>query len=276
MRCKTLKKTVSERRQIRFLRVFTLFIVLCFFFALISVGFGDWEISDDWVISPSWEIEGYSPPSPPIPPYVPPHVTSYPNRYKTNDRVHLHGGVLLKPNTQHAYVLSFNGRFKNITLNNGVLTLSLQDHAYTITSTTNDNINITLSYWFYSYRTQFKPISESVSSLSFSLNVRNMGEPRSVTGVSSYSYDEGSTTLSLTCASGNLVTIYFQTESAHMVEWYFTNIPMFMGFFGMALSIIAPTLAVKSLKDGDGHGAMIWLLIVLPIGIGLLIGWLWG
>lgn len=201
---------------------------------------------------------------------------TYSNQYLSNDgNVLMYGGLILKPNTIHSYIPQFNGRFHNITLYSGTLGLSKSDYAYNIACSTNDNITILINQWFYNDLTQFKPTAAVESTLSFTVNGRNKGEPQGVSGVSSWSYDEESTTVSLTAANNALVTIRWLDVGTTQLVWYMDRIPTWLGMGGMLMVTLAPVMFVFFGKKDEWQSACVWGLMLFVIGMGLIIGWLW-
>ena len=200
-----------------------------------------------------------------------------PNYFNLEDgNVIFYGGIYLKPNTIHTYIPQFNGRYQNITLHSGTLGLSKSTYAYDIACSTNDNVTINLYKWIYSDITQFKPYAQDESALSFTLNSRNKGEPQGVTGVSSWSYDEDTTTVALSCTNNTMVTIRWESEGTKQVVWWLDRIPMWIGIGGIFLIMIAPALLVYYGKQDEWGNAFTYGLMFAVIGMALVIGWLWG
>ena len=244
-------------------------IILLLFTSFLSVAYADWEIDDRWEIDSRWDIEGYPPATPAV-------STSYSNHLASADgNCLMYGGIQLKPNTIHTYIPQYNGRIQNLTLYSGTLGLSKGDYAYNIACSTNDNVTIDLNKWFYSDTTQFRPLSEDESSLSFTVNARNRGEPRSVSGASSWSYNEATTTVTLTSGNYSLVTIRWVDMGTKQLEWYLDLIPMWLGIFGLFMVTIGPVMFVYFGKQDEWNSACVWGLMSTVIGMGLVIGWLW-
>lgn len=187
----------------------------------------------------------------------------------------MYGGIQLKPNTIHTYIPQYNGRIRNITLYSGTLGLSKNEYAYNIACSTNDNVTISLFQWFYRDTTQFRPLSEDESSLSFTVNSRNRGEPEGVSGVSSWSYNEDTTIVSLTTGNYSLVTIRWLDMGTTQLLWYMDRIPMFLGIGGMLMILLALPGLVYFGKQDEWQTACVWGLMCFVIGMGLIIGWLW-
>lgn len=205
-------------------------------------------------------------------------VSGYSNQVVISDgNVLMYGGVILKPNLIHTYTPQMDARYMNITLDNGTLGLSKGSYAYDIACATEDNISISIHDWFYgSYvKTSFTPIAESESVLSFVVNVRARGEPDEIRGTLSTSYDDETTTLSLTCASGDTVFLLYLSIGQIMFEWYTTRTLMWLGIAGGVMCVVSPVLAVYFLKSKEYEYASIIALIGVPVGLSLMIGWLW-
>lgn len=234
------------------------------------MAYADWEVDDRWEIDGRWEIEGY-------PPAVPTPTVSYTNYLDSNDgNCLMYGGIHLKPNTIHTYIPQFNGRYENITLYSGTLGLSKSDYAYNIASTTNDNVTINIYKWFYIDITQFRPLSEDESTLSFTVNSRNKGSPQAISGASTWSYDDDTTTVSLTASNYTMVIIRWESEGTKMVVWWLDRMMTWIGISGFFLIMIAPAMLVYFGKKDDWGNAFTYSLMFFVIGMALVIGWLWG
>lgn len=242
-------------------------ITLLLFTTFLTIAYAEWEIDDRWEIDSRWEIDLVAGPTPTV---------SYSNYLVSTDgNILMYGGIHLKPNTIHTYIPQFNGRYKNITLNSGTLGLSKSDHAYNIACSTNDNVTINLNKWFYNDITQFRPNAETESSLSFTVDGRNKGEPQGVSGVSSWSYDDTTRIVSLTTGNYSLVTIKWLDMGTTQLLWYMDRIPLWMGMGGLFMIFLAPVMLVYFGKKDEWPSACVWGLMLSVIGMGLIIGWLW-
>jgi len=190
----------------------------------------------------------------------------------------MYGGIHLKPNTNHTYIPQFNGRYENITLDSGMLRLSKGADAYEIESLTNDVIVINLNKWFYAGygKTEFRASSETESSLVFQVNTRARGEPEYITGVSTWSFNEDTTILSLTCQNYSLVSFFFYSEAQKQFDWYVERTLVWMGMAGFALMVITPVLTVFFLKNKEYEYGAIISLMGFALGFAMMVAWLWG
>ena len=230
--------------------------------------FAEWDVDERWEIDSRWEIDLVAAPVPRV---------SYINHLATSDgNIIMYGGINLKPNTIHTYIPQFNGRYKNITLDSGTLGLSKGEHAYNIACSTDDNVTIDLNQWFYSDTTQFRPNAENETTLSFTVNSRNKGEPQGVNGASTWDYNAATTTVSLTASNNSLVTIRWESMGTRQLLWYMDRMTMFMGIGGLLMILLSPAMFVFFGKKDEWQNACIWGLMLGVIGMGLIIGWLWG
>lgn len=177
---------------------------------------------------------------------------------------------------QNRYTLSSTTSVRNLTLNSGTLRLSKGSNAYEIACSTNDDVMITINKWFYSDITQFRPLAEVESTLSFTVNSRNKGEPQAISGVSSWSFDDDTTTMSLTTANYSLVTIRWESAGTQMVVWWLDRMMTWIGISGFFLIMLAPTMLVYYGKQDNWGNAFTYSLMFFVIGMALVIGWLWG
>lgn len=204
---------------------------------------------------------------------------AYENHVVLSDgNVILYGGIQLKPNSIHTYIPQMDARYKNVTLDSGTLRLSKDSDAYEILCSTDDNITVSLLQWFYGsyYTTEFTPLSETETSLTFNVTTRERGEPSQVRGVSTWTFNNETTVLSLTCVNASLVSFFFRSEQATQFEWYMVRIPMWMGLAGLGMMIVTPLLTVIMLKSKEYEYASIIALIGLAVGFSMFIAWLWG
>lgn len=199
-------------------------------------------------------------------------VKAYNNHvFLTDGNILLHGGIQLKPNSIHTYVPQYDGRVKNITLDSGTLGLSKSDFAYNIACSTYDNITINLYYWFYSDKTQFHVIAENETALSFTINVRNKGEPETISGASSWSYNNDTSTVFLTCSNNALVTISW-VSLPDLVSDYSWIAIFLSGIFLMAWGPSWFAWKVKKVGiTSDSIERLGYAMLLFLIGFGLLI-----
>lgn len=197
--------------------------------------------------------------------------------YVVNDGdVFVYTGSQLETGELHTYIPQFNGRYKNVTAYPNVLTLSKGDYAYSISCYVNDNMTVKINKWFYGDVTQFQPIAEDESSLSFTLNTRDKGEPQAISGTSAWSYNENTTTISLTCPNNSPVTIRWESEGTKQVLWWFDRFDLWLGLGGLFFCMIAPIMAFLNAKDDDLQKAFLWIMGIIVLGIPLIIVGFWG
>lgn len=147
-------------------------------------------------------------------------------------------------------------------------------YAYNILCSTNDNITIHLHRWFYLETTRWIAYSEDEANLTYLVNGRNK-EPRGVTGATSWSYDETTTTVSVASANNTMVTIVWLDTGTSQTLWYLERVPMWLGIVGMLMMSMSPFSFVFFAKRDEYASACIWMLGLFIIGLGLFIGWLW-
>lgn len=242
-------------------------ITLLFLFMFATVVYGAWEVDSRWTIDSRWIYDAV----------VEAQIPTYTNHIVNADgNVLMRGGIHVKPNSIHTYIPQFHARYTNITLSDGTLGLSKDTSAYTIYCSTSDNVTINLYSWFYAYRVRFDVTIENESTAVFQVNSRTWGEPDSVTGEDSWSYDASSTTTTLTASDSATIQISWLDPGAAQLVWYLDRIPMFLGITGFICLMLSPGMFVIYARKDDLPMAFIFALGLFILGLGLVVGWLWG
>jgi hypothetical protein len=190
----------------------------------------------------------------------------------------LGSNVRMKPNSIHSYYLTASDYVTNITFpsaNN--LRISKGNDMFQIYCSSNDNVSIAISKWFYPYlfapTVTFIATAEDETTLTFGLYSRSLGEPVTITGAT-YTYSSTTTLITLTATSGIQVTLSWTGQTEQVTVWFWANIDMFFGLGGCFAMILGATMTVKSFQDHDGKAALIWLFVIVPIGFALFVGWI--
>lgn len=239
-------------------------IVLLFLFTFSSLVYGVWEIDALWIIDPRWVLDVEAAP------------TYTDDSMGADGNVLMKGGIQLKPNDLHTYIPQYDGNVQNITLNDGVLTLSKSLYAYNIYCSTNDNVTTHLRRWFFMDVTRFIAYTETDATVDYQVNGRNKGEPRGVVGSDIWSFDADTSIVSLTASNNTEISILWYDTGTQQLIWYLDRIPMWLGISGFVCLMLSPAMFVIYSKKDDLPMAFIFALGLFILGLGLVVGWLWG
>jgi hypothetical protein len=140
---------------------------------------------------------------------------------------------------------------------------------------TYQNANATLLTPSYSEKNVSYTLSASSGTLTSQVYCP-LGEPYSVTGASSYSFDSETNTLTVTSSNSATVTVDYNVvsdaeESANTV---FGNMYVAVGLIGVSLIVLACALIVKSLQSGIQGGLMFGVLLLIGSVVGLVVGFI--
>jgi len=72
-----------------------------------------------------------------------------------------------------------------------------------------------------------------------------------------------------------LYNIIIQLSTPPWPPWWMDEWNLFIGLFGLGMFIISPTYLFYRSKNGEWEEGLTWSLVLLVLGIGLIIAWLW-
>lgn len=185
------------------------------------------------------------------------------------------GKIITNQYMHHQYELQRQLNLQNLTIGNNIVGMNHPNSLMSIECLTNSSIYTTIDRWFDNYITKiivYAPIS-TVSDYQLITGV--YGEPVSVHGVDTWSYDADDAMITFNCTSDATVTFRFGGLGG--VAWYLepARIKMWMGLGGLFCWILGPVMLVINLKQGKFDAGFFWALGCIIFAIGLTVGWLW-